>query len=113
MRHPESKLQSACVKWFRLQYPALTIFAIPNGGRRGKLEAAIMKGEGVLAGVADVFIMLARNGSHGIFIEFKTETGRQSPEQKAFQVQCERDGYDYHIVRSFDQFKSIIETMTE
>ena len=109
MRHIESRIQSTCVRWHRLQYPHITIFAIPNGGRRGKLEASIMKGEGVLAGVADVFIMRPRNGQHGIFIEFKTDKGRQTPEQKAFEEQCERLGYEYHVVRSFDTFRTLIE----
>lgn len=108
MRHRESQLQSACVKWFRLQYPDRVLFAIPNGGRRGKVEAAIMKGEGVLAGVADVFIMTSGNGVRGLFIEFKTETGRQSPEQKDFERKCYEWGYSYEIVRSFHDFKAAI-----
>lgn len=110
MRHIESRIQSTCVRWHRLQYPHITIFAIPNGGRRGKVEASIMKGEGVLAGVADVFIMHPRNGRHGIFVEFKTDKGRQTPEQKAFEIDSGRLGYEYHVVRSFDTFKTLIES---
>ena len=35
MRHDESRIQAACVKWFRLQYPhfAPNLFAVPNGGQ--------------------------------------------------------------------------------
>ena len=70
MRHNESRIQTACVKWFRLQYPhfALNLFAVPNGGQRGKFEAKIMKGEGVTAGVADLLLLLPSKGYHGLCI---------------------------------------------
>ena len=57
MRHAESDIQQACVSWFRWQYPryAKLLFAVPNGGQRSAVEAKIMSGEGVMAGVADVF----------------------------------------------------------
>lgn len=46
-------MQRMCVGWFRLQYPAVgkLLFAVPNGGARSRTEAAIMKAEGVTAGV--------------------------------------------------------------
>lgn len=48
MKHEESRIQQACIKWFRLQYPklALNLFAVPNGGARKRIEGAIMKAEG-------------------------------------------------------------------
>jgi hypothetical protein len=42
------------------------------------------------------------------FIEFKAEKGRQSPEQKAFEKQAEKQFIEYHIIRSFEQFKELI-----
>lgn len=106
MAHEESILQRQCVKWFRIQYPKLTkmLFAIPNGGKRKKIEAAIMKGEGVVAGVADMFLMV----HPGVFIEFKTKDGKQSPDQKDFQVFCQSVGYRYYIIRDFDTFMKLI-----
>ena len=53
-RHIEESIQVACVKWFRLQYPNLVIFAVPNGGSRNLYEAKNMKESGTLAGVADL-----------------------------------------------------------
>ena len=100
----ESRLQKNAISWFRLQYPKLTIYAIPNGGRRGKIEAAIMKGEGVLAGVADVFISKPSGSYCGLYIEFKTATGRQSTAQKEFENNATRDGYKYVVCRSLEQF---------
>lgn len=110
MRHLESNIQRACVKWFRLQYPklALLLFAVPNGGVRSSIEAAIMKGEGVTAGVADVLLLFPSASFHGLCIEFKTPKGRQQPSQIIWQRNVEWAGYQYAIVRSFEQFQECI-----
>jgi hypothetical protein len=104
MLHEESKIQQACIKWFRLQHPDYILFAIPNGGRRGKAEAAIMKGEGVLAGVADLFLAMPSGRHHGLFIEMKTEIGRQSPAQADFEKRAIFSGYKYAVCRSVGEF---------
>ena len=59
MRNEESKLQQSCITWFRLQYPRLAklLFAVPNGSRRDVVTGAILKREGVVAGVADLIPM--------------------------------------------------------
>lgn len=111
MRHDESNIQRNCVEWFNLQYPQWRglLFAVPNGGARNKIEAAIMKGEGVVAGVADLQLALPRKGVHALFIEMKTPKGHQSPSQKEWQTLVEAQGYRYEVVRSFDQFRELIE----
>lgn len=110
MRHIESDIQRSCVKWFRLQYAeiALLLFAVPNGGARNKIEAGIMKGEGVTAGVADMILFLPNSEHHALCIEFKTPKGRQQDSQKRFQRKVEVFGYRYEIVRSFDEFTNLI-----
>ena len=96
-RHEESNLQKACVAWFRAQYPdhALMLFAVPNGGGRSRIEGAIMKGEGVTAGVADLILLEARGGYGSLCIEMKTrdKASKQRPSQKAWQEVAERAGY--------------------
>ena len=106
MRHDESRIQAACVKWFRLQYPhfAPNLVAVPNGGQRGKFEAKIMKGEGVTAGVADLLLLLPSKGYHGLCIEMKTTKGRQRDTQKAWQKSVESVGYKYILCRSIESF---------
>ncbi|MCD8312644.1 MAG: VRR-NUC domain-containing protein [Bacteroidales bacterium] len=111
MRHDESELQRKCVKWFRLQYPqfARLLFSVPNGGARNRVEAAIMKGEGTVAGVADLLLLLPsysrdEASRHGLAIEMKTPKGRQSPEQKEWQKEIEDWGYGYVVCRSLDDF---------
>jgi hypothetical protein len=104
MKHLESKLQIECVKWFRLQYPFLTLFAIPNGGRRGIIEATIMKKEGILAGVPDLFLAKAVEPYHGLFIEMKSKNGKLSESQKRVRIDLLTNAYDCIIVDSFDSF---------
>lgn len=111
MRHLESGIQKNCIAWFRLQYRPLAkmIFAVPNGGCRNAREAAIMKAEGVTAGVADVILLVSRGGYNSLCIEFKTEKGRQSELQKQWQEEAERNGNKYVVCRSFDDFRKNID----
>ena len=66
----EHKEQSDFVKWFRLKFPDIKIFAIPNGGSRHILEAVNLKRQGVLPGVADLYVPKWR-----LWIEFKRAKG--------------------------------------
>ncbi len=108
-RHPkdeEHRLQVACVRWFRMQYPHLRemLFAVPNGGRRDEKTGVRLKEEGVIAGVSDM-ILLQRNDRYGaLLIEMKTKTGRQSESQKRWQKAAEEQGYRYVVCRSLEEF---------
>ncbi len=111
-KNDESKIQQSFIRWFSLQYPKLDklLFAIPNGGKRSKITASIMKSEGQKRGVADLFLSIPRNApldnwkKHGLYIETKTDIGKQSKEQKEFQKAVESQGYQYTICRSIDEF---------
>jgi hypothetical protein len=104
MRHLESALQASCVSWFRMQYPHITIFAIPNGGNRNAVTGAILKREGALAGVADLFVMKPSTNYAGLFIEMKAAKGRQSEKQGEFQKKAIDAGYAYKVIASLDEF---------
>lgn len=110
MRHLESKLQQYCVKWFRIQYPKVIIFAIPNGGFRNALEAKILRAEGVLSGVADLLVLKSNTVYNGLFIEMKNGKNKQTELQEHFEDYCTRNKYAYFVCRSFDEFKTIVET---
>jgi hypothetical protein len=103
----ESQIQEACVKWFRYQYPELKrcLFAIPNGGARTPKGGATLKKEGVLAGVADLFLSKPNQTYHGFYIEMKTPKGTQQPSQKEFEKEAIKQGYKYLVIRSFDDFE--------
>lgn len=88
---------------------ALLLFAVPNGGARLRSEAAIMKAEGTMKGVADLLLLFPAKKYHGLCVEMKTPTGRQQPSQKAWQERAEWAGYKYVICRSFDEFMAEID----
>lgn len=109
-RDIEHKLQSACVRWFRLQYPKMkhNLFSVPNGGKRDAATASKLKEEGALAGVADLIFLKSNRFYGALLIEMKTEEGRQSQNQKDWQQRITNDGYKYVIIRSLEEFQKEI-----
>lgn len=105
MKHEESDMQRACVKWFRLQYPSCVVFAVPNGGARNRVTGAVMKAEGVLAGVADLVIVAP---GRVFFVELKTQDGRLRDTQRDFADAVRRLGHEYAVCRSFDEFRDYV-----
>lgn len=96
--------QAMFVQWFRAQYPGVLIFAIPNGGKRGKAEALRLQVEGVTPGVPDICIPAWR-----LFIEMKrTKGGRVSPEQKAILEYLNGCGYTAVVCNGFEAARSFI-----
>ena len=110
MLNIESRIQQGCVRWFRLQYPkyAGLLYAIPNGGYRNAVTGAILKAEGALAGVADLFLSVPNRYYHGFYIEMKKPKGRQQESQKAFQKAVEEQSYKYSLCYSLDEFMQLI-----
>mgnify|MGYP002745032907 FL=1 len=110
MQDAEHRLQCACVRWFRYQYPhhASLLFAVPNGGRRDAVTGARLKAEGVVAGVADLLLFVPTKQHHALCIEMKTATGRQSTAQKKWQRLVEQLGYQYAVIRDFPAFEQLI-----
>ena len=109
--HAEDDLQMQCVTWFRLQFPkfARLLHHSPNGGRRNAREGSRFKKMGVQPGFPDLVLLVASQDCHALFIELKSATGRQEDSQKEYQALVEAQGYRYALVRSFDEFKKLIE----
>ena len=114
-REEEHRIQCACVKWFRLQYPKMShnLFAVPNGSKRDPVTAAKLKAEGVLSGVADIIFLKPNRFYGGLLIELKTPKGRQSDSQKLWQSKITEDGYKYVVVRSIEEFMTEITNYIE
>lgn len=114
-RDLEHKLQAACVRWFRLQYPKMkhNLFAVPNGSKRDVIIGAKLKEEGVLAGVADLILLKSNRFYGALLIEMKTPEGRQSDTQKEWQQKITDDGFKYVIVRSLEDFQREIKRYLE
>jgi len=105
--------QATLFSWAKMQerkYPELALlFHIPNGGSRGKTEAARFKAEGVKAGVPDLFLPAARGNWHGLFIEMKRlKGGRASEAQKAWIAALEKQGYLARICCGWEEAADLI-----
>lgn len=113
MKHLESTLQRAFVRWFRLRYPdyALNLTSVPNGGLRNKTEAALLKAEGMTAGAADLLLLVPRGCYGSLGLEFKTlsKGSRQSEAQKTWQRSFEQAGNKYVIVRTLEEAMMVTE----
>lgn len=103
MTHSESKTQQAFVRWFRLAHPSLAymLVAVPNGARTSASQGRILKAEGMMAGVADLLLLVPRGGYGCLALEFKSAKGTQRDSQKIWQRECENNQNVYKIVRTF------------
>lgn len=97
------QIQAAFFSWARLHDRACLAYAIPNGGHRHVAVAGKLKAEGVRKGVLDVCLPIAAGGAHGLYIEFKSRSGRLSQEQ-VVEAEClVRDGYTVAVCRQAQQ----------
>ena len=107
---PEGRIQSECVKIAWNEYPKTRglYYAIPNENSRvdsNSATGALRRSMGVVAGCADTFLAMARGGYFGLYIEFKSQEGRQREEQKVFQQRVEKQGYKYVVVHSVEEWR--------
>lgn len=109
-KSPESDLQTACVNWFRAAYPDLPyrLFAVPNGGKRSKRTAATLKREGTTSGVFDMFLMTARGGFFGCWLEAKIGSNDTSDNQDEFGQVALDEGFQTVVFWTLDQFQDLV-----
>jgi len=87
------------------RYPGLALmYAIPNGGGRTKAEAGMLKAEGVLKGVPDLFLPAQIGSYGGLFIEMKrTQGGQISNAQKDMICKLKAQGYAVAVCHGADE----------
>ena len=77
----------------------IMLYAIPNGDERNSIVASKLKGQGVKAGVPDLFLPVARGGKHGLYIEMKLakyrnrKNGGCSEQQLRWHKMLKEQGY--------------------
>ena len=102
----EMRLQAQCAQWFWNTYPSERRMLIHvDNNSSNAIEGNRKKAMGVVRGPSD-FIFIVEQAV--IFIELKTESGAQKPEQIDFMEKVMDRGHSYIIVRDFETFKSII-----
>ena len=109
IKQSEHDIQKVCVDWFRLKYPKYTIYAIPNGGERNKIVAAKLKAEGVLAGIPDLHIPIAKQGFHGLYIEMKAGKNKPSDNQITIMDKFRNEGFRCEVCWSLDEFMKVVD----
>ena len=104
----EDQLQAQCYQYFHNTYPSLrkTLFAVPNGGTRNKIEATKFKATGLVKGVHDLIFF--HNQSLYTF-ELKVGKNKLSDDQIHFSKQIEKQGGISYVVRDFETFKNILD----
>ncbi len=106
-----SKLQSACVKWFRYQYEEYEYRLIKIGNEvpiyNDELRIKLynkFKAEGLLDGAPDMFLAVGNYLYNGLFIEFKYGNDRLRKKQVDVIKSLEEGNYRCVVVRSLDEF---------
>jgi len=104
---PEDKIQRGVIAHLHARgVPNIFFFHVPNGGQRSKIEAAILYGLGVRAGVPDLFIVA--NG-RTYAMELKAPSRWLSPKQDEAMVALERAGAITAVCDSIDQAVAVLE----
>ncbi len=105
--NPESGIQTAIIQFLDAALPpSCRAFAVPNGGNRDKITGAILKREGVKAGVPDIVIV--RNGGAVAFLEVKTASGRLSNSQVEWRDWCGVNSVPHAVVRNVNDVEAFL-----
>jgi hypothetical protein len=106
----EEQLQQQIILYYNNNFclkahnPRNIIFSVPNDSSNF-METKRKVNTGLLRGVSDLIIIIPNKI---LFIELKIEKGIQSEVQKEFQKRVEALGFEYHLVRSLEQFKTTL-----
>ncbi len=106
----EARIQQEMFIWYKNTYclnhhnPKHIIFAVPNDSS-SKEETMRKLATGMLAGASDLVVV---QPNRVIFVEVKTDKGTQQENQKQFEADVKRLGFEYHVVRNLDQFKKVV-----
>ena len=107
----ESDIQQLCITWARYQYPNELFFSVPNGvalygtPEQKAKQMNRLKKEGLLKGASDlIFFHKTKNP---LFVEMKSAKGKQSEEQKDFEIKADLVG-NYIIIDCLVDFQVLI-----
>lgn len=81
-----------------------------NNNSHSRKKGAILKGQGVVAGVADLTYLYCPDDmliGFAAYLEVKLPNGRQSKAQKEWQEKIEGLGLEYYIIRSIADFEAV------
>ena len=111
----EHDLHIQCVQWFEMQHKCALLNHQANENPRGNKIQMIcynkkMKSLGTKAGFPDIQILY---NEKVLFIELKSLTGKLTESQKALFQQIESNGFPVHIIRTFEDFRTLVNDFTQ
>ena len=80
-----------------------------DGGKRDKATAAVLKRQGVKAGVPDIMLPAARAGYHGLYIELKAGENTTTKKQKEWLEYLRQQGYYTAVCYGWQPAAQLIE----
>jgi hypothetical protein len=95
----EIQIQTLFRSRCRIQCPAVSIVAVPNGGKRGQKALNQARREGAAWGFPDVMALAPGKVA---FLEFKAEKGKLSENQGEWQERLDRMGFPVGVFRDPD-----------
>ena len=115
----EADLKYAVEEWLQYKMNAGELYfdRLNSGSVLVKRGEKVYRVELCREGTADFFVIRARRYFANapqiitpeiIFLELKSEKGKQRPEQGAFQRLVENCGAEYHIIRSIEELEEVL-----
>jgi hypothetical protein len=105
--YDEQSTLFAWLEWYSNQHPeAALAYANVNGQYRPGQRPE----PGLKAGVPDVFLPVARQGYHGLYIELKHGDNRPTAEQYTWILRLREQGYLAVVAYEFVGAKEVIES---
>lgn len=102
----EKIIETRCLHWLNSQRDVFAIKLENTAPFNEQLQTRIKKGRFTPKGIMDAIVFTKDNT---FAIEFKTTTGKQSLEQKAFEEKLKSLDIGYYVVRSLDECREALE----
>ena len=111
---PEEIEQCKLFDWIRT-IPELEgcAFHIANERKANPMRGLLLKRMGVLSGVSDIFIPIAKGAHHGLFIELKAGNNKTTLKQQAFLARMTLNGYLAVCCLGYEAARAVILTYLE
>lgn len=116
MARPEQDAGATLVKWIDLVQlpnglrPGQFFYHVANGGSRDKVEAGILKGQGVRKGWPDYGLDLPAGAFHGLRLELKAPEGAKPPaEQLEILARLESVGFKCCVAWGFEEAREYVQ----
>ena len=106
----EQILQINLINWFKHEWPELAgdIHHFANERKCSFQQGLHLQRMGVTPGVSDIFLGIAVDGFHGLFLELKTLKGKLSNEQMEFIHKKNQRGYFAVAVWGLEAAKEVM-----